>query len=305
MLKLLSIICFFFLPSVCMAGNLFVFIGGFNSCPSFESDSLLPTGKSLLGLGEESVAKPGKIFEASGLSTTIDAEENGHEVVFACFTRLLKTKLLKEGALNHLNFRYFSVGDRSFKKESTVVIDQRYLTGPVFLEGFYSSLAAYLKKSGQIPVVIGHSYGGYSAMHLTSKLLKGGFEVGGLVTLDAISPVLCKAKDMIFRLHQTLLGTHSGCRGFPADELSLKVQRELSAAEGLSWWANAYQDDFRPLQGGPVEVPKFKVSDRFTNGKVEVVTTNFFLPDYHSLMAIDLGMWQELRSKRVLVKKSQ
>jgi len=296
---LLFLLCFATVGVAADAGKLFIVMGGFNSCPRLSSDSLLPTGKTLIGLEEESSARIDKIFNASQIMKSSSADQK-NTFILSCFTRLLV-----KGFLNNFYFRSFELGDASFDSHKSILIEQNELVEPLYLGQFFAEIVHYLKSSGKTPVVIGHSYGGFSALHMTEKLVSAGFHVGGLVTLDAVSPVRCKARDMILRLDKTLLGATTDCHGFPADSASLAAVGVLAQTERLDWWANRYQTEFRQLKGGLVRLPFKDSSLELSNARISVQAKNFFYQDNHSLMALDDAMWKSLREQHIFGESVQ
>ena len=95
--------------------------------------------------------------------------------------------------------------------------------------------------------VIGHSYGGWSAIKFVS-LLSDKWNFSGLITIDPISRVNCAPNDFI---NHVLNSPTKGCIESPKDFDSQTLQR---IAAGTKKWQNFYQTQDPVLRASSIDV---------------------------------------------------
>lgn len=98
--------------------------------------------------------------------------------------------------------------------------------------------------------IVGHSYGGWTAMQVAAKIINlknERLDLVGLVTLDPISRVDCTPAGFIAA---TLSGqSQPGCQRAPTDMGS----KELETIKKGTKWVNYYQTAVTVLHSGPIE----------------------------------------------------
>ncbi len=93
--------------------------------------------------------------------------------------------------------------------------------------------------------IIGHSYGGWTAMDLVMRLPKD-LAIGGFVTLDPISKVTCTPKSFVSHIADK---DGSGCREPPSDFAPSQIS---GLAKRVRHWGNYYQVSSKVLHSGPL-----------------------------------------------------
>ncbi len=97
-------------------------------------------------------------------------------------------------------------------------------------------LSRYAQGANRI-VIIGHSYGGWLAMHMARALSLSRLHTAILVTVDPISPTQCS------------LTNFSGCKASPTDP---SPGERLRMRPYIGRWLNAFQQQSAWLSSGPV-----------------------------------------------------
>jgi len=119
--------------------------------------------------------------------------------------------------------------------------------------------------------IIGHSYGGWTAMQLVlhlNALKESGdipdLNIAGLVTVDPISPEHCHPEA------STILSNSAGCTSFPPD---INGAKRATIRDNVKWWRHYYQgfiflhSDAMPDE----EIDGVKVKqDKITAGEISV-----------------------------------
>lgn len=118
------------------------------------------------------------------------------------------------------------------------------------VDGFVDAVEQLALKAGGPVFIVGHSYGGWTAMYLATRLDQK-VKLGGVVTLDPISKVECTPDKFI---STTLgLGGGEGCQRAPAD---FTAQQVSFIAERTPSWLNYYQTDVAQLHSGEIQGAK-------------------------------------------------
>lgn len=274
-----------------------VVMGGFNSCPEVEGVKTFSVGQGL--------ATTKEIFRSSSYQEKLVEsfyQKTGRRPVtlFTCYSNLLFNSRLDTF---HLRATF---SDIDFSEFSQQTIGQKSLEDTGFLRPILEEIRDKLLRVEEDSddslelYVIGHSFGGFAAIHLVDYL-KNRFQIGGVITVDAISPLTCSPKLVLSGLLRTAIGGHKGCKEFPADEFTQLAVKSIVRADRVSWWVNVYQKQFRQLHGGAIE--DFEGHEpRYYNLKSRRFEVNevpgFPYKDYHSKLAVDPLLWDELFDKR-------
>lgn len=274
------------------------FMGGFNSCEAAESVDAFSLGQGL--------ATTKAIYQASKFQEKIVEgffEKTGVQPVtfFSCYSNLLKNYRFDTFHLRH------TFGDVGFSEFDFHAIQKNDLQSTEFLEPMFKAIQdelAELKKTYDLKVyVFGHSFGGFSAIHLTNYL-QDSVDISGLVTIDPISPLSCSPRLIMFDLLRTAIGAHEGCSEYPSDDFSLAAISKIIKKNKIGWWVNVYQQQFRQLHSS--SIPNFlNMGPEYFNlksrrFKAEEVPGHPY-KDFHSKLAVDELLWDELYEQRVLV----
>ena len=99
--------------------------------------------------------------------------------------------------------------------------------------------------------VVGHSYGGWSAMDTVLQLGSTDY-VAGLITLDPISTANCTPSGFVNNFISNIAngGTDPGCTQAPTDFGANGLAQIAAASHGF--WQNAYETDCSVLHSGPI-----------------------------------------------------
>ena len=165
------------------------------------------------------------------------------------------------------NFTRHIEGRYSFDSENLIVgpnvkrfhIEQGpQFDSPKFLDEMKAKLTKRIKyyEKNNIDLdlyIIGHSYGGYTALELAKTYSK---YIKGMVTIDPISMLNCQAKTMMVEFKDTVNKKHPGCLKAPDDRYSKKniafLQKHMSENKG-KWWLHMHQNSFAWLHSTKIE----------------------------------------------------
>ena len=269
--------------------TLFVVLGGFNSCPDkCLLDTLTQAGKTaqMVELVEKKI-----LTKHAGSPVTLFT---------ACYTG--PDDLIVHDRLEKISGRY-AWGDTSLssttKGVSSFEIPQgESLSSTEFLKPLRDALSSYLDEKDKQGVevsmyVFGHSYGGFTGIHLADRFSKN---LVSLATIDPISMIQCQASTMVKDIYGTITRGHKGCQQAPSDPDSAQsisqLKKFFKESTDEKWWINFYQDSFPFLQSGaivglPSSAPK--------NIKVQrSAFKTIFNGDYHSQTARHGGVWTRI-----------
>lgn len=121
------------------------------------------------------------------------------------------------------------------------------------LAPFFVAVAARLGREGRPLYVLGHSYGGWLAMH-TVWSLPASADVRLLFTVDPISPAQCTAASYVRAAASPASAPWhlAGCQRAPTD-FSPAARREVRGHLPDGGWRHYYQRNFLPLRSGPFD----------------------------------------------------
>lgn len=272
--------------------TLLVVAGGFASCPS--------EGIADLAMRGGKTSEMHAMIQKTGILERLAAETESRNILSVCFT-----------GFNNLLSRYFQSlegryawGTDPLEKgaegtQSFEISQGEMLISSNFLAHVKSELANYIRTRTSQGVkvklfLIGHSYGGYAAIHLAQYFTDNLVQ---LVTLDPISPISCQAKYLAGRIYRTLRLRHKGCREAPSDSYSLEITQNLIQSvrdsAGQKTWHNIYQRSLPWLHSGPID---FKSTPHLTNERIPTSKFESFLyrGDYHSQMVRNNEIWNQI-----------
>ena len=259
---------------------LFVVLGGFHSCT--------PTGN-----GDELNLYESKIWHA--YSTTLlpaATTELGTspQMIAGCFGTPNLASPHSE-----LAFRFAEVGVPP--KQINLGSSWQDLTelrmAPV-LSLLTESILKITHENRSIPVyIIGHSYGGWTAMRLVSQLLENHPEIHSslraLYTIDPISPLHCSPSTFISAAIESI----PGCQRAPSD---ISGDERIFIRDHLQGrWLNFYETQFHRLHSS--RMPELEEDKQ--SFKIRLEYTNPIFNDAHNLISKDRRIWAML-SKTVL-----
>jgi hypothetical protein len=171
-----------------------------------------------------------------------------------------------------------------------------------FLEPVTMELKNYLQSRKDLGLkvrlyLIGHSYGGFTALQLADFLAD---DLVGLVTLDPISMLSCQAKEMATKVYSTIALKHDGCKLAPNDVFSLKsidrILHVIEQAKGTVWWYHIYQKAFPWLHSDAV-----MSASGSAPLEEQVVAKDFRSPivagDFHSQLARHGAVWNKIAAQ--------
>ncbi len=269
-----------------------LFSGGYASCAKKAKDNRWEMGEA---------AKIEKMWEAAGLSKVSSQKIRGVSpvTIFTCYSALDKYSFF-----DSFNLRYSH--DPKFEKYSQIDLSESELISNHFLADYFAYVKKVVdetRKKGPVELyIMGHSYGAWTAIH-TAHHFHEYVEVAGLVTMDPISVLKCKASDMITQPISTLIQDHPGCLESPTDRITLEAIQNLVNHPTMSpkFWLNVYQNAFRFLHSdGIKELDGFSVGENweynYTPENGPPARFGFFR-NYHSYLGRDPIVWQDIREK--------
>lgn len=189
------------------------------------------------------------------------------------------------------------LADGAFGVTSFNVDQGAQLTNDSFLEPLQNELRRMIgvnAKNGMETKIyfIGHSYGGYTAMNLARNFKDN---LWGLVTIDPISVLDCKASDMVRRPDKTLMQSHSGCLRAPKDYSSIystkRITQKISESNDQIFWSNFYQTAFGFLHSSSIE------GDGIRNVALRDFKAFPINTDHHSQSASHDSVWFHFKAK--------
>ncbi len=144
--------------------------------------------------------------------------------------------------------------------------------------------------------LVGHSYGGWTAIQLAAHLFSRNKKVRGLELIDPINPIICAAPEMAKQLVLTtaLLRTTSltGCQRAPLIPTAV-----LNGLFSEGYWHNTYQTSFPFLHSGPIYA-SVDLGDRGRNQHYRFMELKRIWPkDFHNWLSINGGVWHGISER--------
>lgn len=256
-----------------------IVVGGYQSCPKTKEILRLPV-PTITDIAAAAVAPGSRAYPQRGASP---------RYLFGCYTGLLGA------SMGRIEFRYSP--DPRFKAFRSIPIDSRRLSDPKPLEPFFEFLRAEISAVPRPETyLVGHSYGAWTAIH-AAGILSRSLRIGGLATLDPISPVRCKPDALIYNM-LARLRSPSGCQSAPPDLFESDLSR---LGLSLPWWLNFYQTQFRFVHSSAISAIEAMNADpavpkRGYNLLVRMRGTNPFFNDHHSNLSVHSDAWRTISS---------
>lgn len=257
----------------------FVVMGGYQTCPISHEKSPLPV-PTILQIA----------VQAKKIGNSVQAKRSLKAKYFlACYSGVFP-----ELPSGRFEFRYSPHTD--FQSPDTIELNTGDFSGPEALALAFAELNNLLKETTN-PVVyfIGHSYGAWTAMNAIASLNQI-TALGGLVTIDAISPLECKPDQLVSKSIVSFFSKTSPCTQAPKD-IPNKTMDFITA--NAPWWFHYYQNQLGLLHSGPISEIESMNPDparpsRGFNELIHLTGTNPIFNDYHSALAIDPGLWKNV-----------
>jgi hypothetical protein len=235
-----------------------LYLGGFSSCSLVENQGYPDNVEPLTPTGDRH-----GMSMIRWISPFNKAFGKPHRSLIACYP--FWTNLPKDGNLGSVNT---DSPQLPFPGHLNAMDTNIYLrhnfsgalipTQKIVLRQFLASLEADLTSQGIRRVaILGHSYGGYTAMLIAKALSVPGsrIKVTSLTTLDPISMDTCQPANLIETLPKNIVPP--GCQQAPATGLP---DSNISAAEvknlaGAIPWTNLWQGADKYLHSSPINAP--------------------------------------------------
>lgn len=261
---------FLALSAPAVGRTLLVVSGGYQTCPEgkeiFRPD-YVPDVFRFIG-------------EHQGFLEKLKSEDADVDLIWACYSGVLRKSFQRISTNGPMTFEYGRVGDaegiRQIQVNATDLDDGRPLTP------FFDFVRAYVAKfAPQRIYLAGHSYGGWTALQLGTRLASEKVDLTGVLLLDAISPFQCPANIMVTSL---LLSWKSleGCLKAPHDIVGSKMA-ELARRSG--WLLNVYQTRFPYLHSGKLSYLGWD------NQELTTFPKKVPFGDFHTYLALDPRAW--------------
>ena len=149
------------------------------------------------------------------------------------------------------------------------------------LRNFLSKFA-----KGTKVILVGHSYGGWLAMHAAFQLTFE-YQIDGLITIDPISPNDCGPGDISGNYLQSTLGVNGhtvGCTNYPS-KMKFYFKQILS---GTKYWVNIYQTDYQVLHSS-------RIFEADLNVKVHFPKNSYWNYEPHKEIDNDSRTWNLIK----------
>lgn len=211
--------------------GLVVISGGYQSCPRNGEFISLPH-----------VPEISKIVKAAQpFISAVSQKEDGVDVIWSCFSGVKSGwnpyKVISKGPMT---FQFGSHGTVISKIDyNSADIDNGRPISP-----FFRYVENYIDQNHPSAVyVAGHSFGGWTAMQLGTRLAGKQVTIDGMILIDPISPFQCPANVMATSV--AIKGDSPvGCHMAPRD---LLVRNMEELAHQSKWLVNFYQTKFATL----------------------------------------------------------
>lgn len=255
------------------ATTLVIVAGGYQSCP--KTRELVPMPH---------VAHIDHILEsASWMTDALRNQDPDVQVVWSCFSGVLIRQSLGHVVLDGpMEFRFGTVNSGVRAEEDVLSFAVNDVDAGRPLTPYFDFVKRYITaiKPSRI-YLTGHSYGGWTALQLGTRLAAAGNSMAGVLLIDPISPFQCRANIMPINI-VTQWSATPGCNMAPHDLLPEDMDLLASRSD---WRVNFYQTAFWPLHSGPMPYPGW--DDRTFS---QPATTRW-LGTQHSGIVIDLRAW--------------
>lgn len=265
---------------------IYILMGGYMSCPLvFNSNSRINKVTDLLQERVENIQE------------SLDQESYNPPLYFTtCYTGpQLGASFSKSLSLDYFELNY----SQSLQSTPDIVSNQSHkelIDDALFVDVTpLTKLWTVLKKEIQtvanpVVIIVGHSYGGWTAIQTANHLMENSIDVFGLMTLDAISPVHCHPSvltDSVLQFKQT-----KGCTRFSEYLTSSQINR---LQVNLNWWLHFYQDQSYFLHSDDISELNTGHSVKdvfpFTQSQLHVVDKEIFIDNEHRLFPYESELW--------------
>jgi pimeloyl-ACP methyl ester carboxylesterase len=249
-------------------------LGGYQSCPLSRELVVMPTAGTIAKMEPGITALKSDFERAHGQTP---------KFLFACYTGILRDMTLDRLEL-WISYQS-NFGSKQVHKLRSSGIRDRSAISPL-----YRTVSDFVDPLSNPKIyIVGHSYGGWSAIQVAQELGDRGFHVSGLTTIDPINPVLCKPR----ALAGNILSSGSaplGCLTAPSDFDSRIFQH-------VSWWRNFYQKQTTILHSDAIQQLEFynPGTDRKSDFGNSLIRKNGNI-DVHSALAHDENIWKWVAS---------
>ena len=258
---------------VVSAKSLVVISGGYQSCPKNGDFIRLPHAPLISTIVEAAAPL------VSGLKTLGDDVD----VIWSCYSGVKKHPLgeMVKGSPMSFGYGQGKPGEASTSIEvSSNTIDDAKPLSPFF---DYVERYADMTKPDHI-YLAGHSYGGWTAMHLGVHLAKTGHNVSGITTFDPISPFQCPA-GILSSSFVVSAQAPAGCLMAPRDLVEADMDL-LRQENGLL--VNFYQTTFTRLHASVLKYPGW------SNRLVQQDYRRVWFGDTHTSMVRMAELWRDV-----------
>lgn len=263
-------------PQPLIARSLVVISGGYQSCPKTNEFFFLPQRASIT-----KILKVGQSF----LSDIESLDGEAPDLIWSCYSGIQSSGGLSNTLTNGpIDFTFGPTASGSNLIEFKSVNDLQDGRG---LSQFYNLVKSriYQIKPDHV-YIIGHSYGGWTAIQLGIRLTREGLKISGITVTDPISPFLCPAHVMGQAVAATLGRPIAGCQIAPNDFLV----RDMNAlAANTDWLLNVYQDQQHVLHSAPLNYEGW-VNEYFYDPN-----SYYLFAESHSAAALEPFVWERSR----------
>lgn len=256
------------------ADTVFLYFGGFNSC-SYQSGQGFPENVNPIAPPTDQIA----VSMMPWVPYFNNAYQKPHRTLISCYPLWTTMPLQIGEALKALSGQDpQKSGVAPAKAVDAVIYFRHNFDGPNSttlkntLGGWLSSLENMLADKGfKKAVIIGHSFGGYTAMLAAKALSRQGspIKVTSLTTLDPISISTCNVNAITQSI--TKRQGNLGCNQAPATSLAdpnISMDEIKSMATKMTW-LNLWQDADIYIHSSPINVPGIQ-NDEVVYGKENI-----------------------------------
>ena len=224
-----------FLSSTSFAKGLVVISGGYQSCPYDGEIVSLPHPPVILQI----------VDAAAPLIRAVAEKEHGVDIIWSCFSGV-KIESNPYDSISHgpMTFLYSRLDGSHRLSPNRINYNSDEIDNGRPLERFFQFIEDQVVKTEPSGIYIaGHSFGGWTALQMGTRLAQKNIEIAGITLIDPISPFQCPAN--VMGTSMVLSGsTPSGCRMAPKDLLNQDMAELRNQSK---WLVNFYQKKFSPL----------------------------------------------------------
>lgn len=270
----LSSICVavFAAPRSLFARSLVVISGGYQSCPETNEFFFLPQSAPLT-----------KILKAAHpfLSDLKSLDSETPDLIWSCYSGVQSSGGFVNTFINGpIDFTFGPTAAGSNLINFKSVDDLQDGRG---LSQFFNLVKSRIYQTKPDHVyLVGHSYGGWTAIQLGIRLTREGLKISGVTVTDPISPFQCPAHVMGKAVAATLGRPLPGCQTAPRDFL---VSDMNALAANADWLVNIYQDRQPILHSTPMHYDGW-VDEYFNDPN-----TYYLFAGSHSAATLEPFVW--------------